>query len=155
MQMERVHQYQASCSWRGSTATGYESYPRSHQATAFPARTTLDLSSDPAFLGDQGRLNPEQLLLMAASSCQLLSFLAVCARAHIDLSGYEDHATALMPEGNRPVRLTSIVLPPKIEVAKGRTEERVRNLVELAHEECYVANSLKSDVRVEPEIRFV
>jgi organic hydroperoxide reductase OsmC/OhrA len=60
-----------------------------------------------------------------------------------------------MPEGNHPVRLTSIVLRPKIEVAKGPTEERVRNLVELAHEDCYIANSLKSDVRVEPEIRFI
>ena len=153
--MERVHQYEASCSWRGSTATGYESYERSHQAAAFPARTTLELSSDPAFLGDSERINPEQLLLMAASSCQLLSFLAVCARAHIDVREYEDHATALMPEGNRPVRLTTIVLRPKIEVAKGPTEERVRNLVELAHEDCYIANSLKSDVRVEPEIRFI
>ncbi len=153
--MERVHQYEASCSWRGSTATGYESYERSHQAVAFPARATLDLSSDSAFRGNSERINPEQLLLMAASSCQLLSFLAVCARAHIDVREYEDHATALMPEGNRPVRLTTIVLRPKIEVAKGPTEERVRNLVELAHEECYVANSLKSDVRVEPEIRFI
>src|SRR5260370_23235911 len=61
-QMERVHQYEASCSWRGSTATGYESYERSHQAEAFPARTTLQLSSDPAFLGNPARLNPEQLL---------------------------------------------------------------------------------------------
>jgi organic hydroperoxide reductase OsmC/OhrA len=153
--MKRVHEYEASCSWRGSTATGYESYERSHQAAAFPARTTLDLSSDPAFHGNAERLNPEQLLLMAASSCQLLSFLAVCARARIDVRQYEDHATALMPEGNRPVRLTTIVLRPKIEVAKGPTEERVRNLVQVAHEECYVANSLNSDVRVEPEIRFI
>ena len=66
------------------------------------------MSADPAFRGDATRMNPEQLLVMAAASCQLLSFLAVAARARLDVVAYEDEAEAAMPEGDRPVRIVSI-----------------------------------------------
>ncbi|MDQ6854594.1 MAG: OsmC family peroxiredoxin, partial [Actinomycetota bacterium] len=87
-----VHRYTVSCAWQGSTGGGYDAYDRSHTATAPPARPTLPLSSDPAFRGDPALLNPEQLLVMAAASCQLLSFLAVAARARVDVVDYRDDA---------------------------------------------------------------
>ena len=153
--MSKVHHYEVQCRLEGrSTGVGYEAYDRSHVVKAAPARAELSLSSDPAFRGDPERLNPEQLVVAAASSCQLLAFLAVAARARLDVQAYEDRAEALMPEDDLPVRLTSIVLRPRITVARGPSEERVRQLVELAHRECYVANSLRTDVRVEPEIHF-
>ncbi|MBF5043560.1 OsmC family peroxiredoxin [Aggregicoccus sp. 17bor-14] len=155
--MAQVHRYEVECRWEGSTGVGYADYARAHTVRAPPARTELQLSSDPAFRGDPAQLNPEQLLLAAASSCQLLSFLAVAARARLDVQGYEDRAEALMPEDVRPVRFTSIVLRPRITLARGPTEERVRALVEQAHRECYIASSLRADldVRVEPELHFV
>jgi organic hydroperoxide reductase OsmC/OhrA len=153
--MAKVHRYEVECRWQGSsTGVGYEAYDRSHVVTATPARAELSLSADPAFRGNPERLNPEQLVLAAASSCQLLSFLAVAARARIDVRSYEDRAEALMPEDDPPVRLTSIVLRPRITLAPGPSEERVRRLVELAHRECFIANSLRSELRVEPEIHF-
>jgi organic hydroperoxide reductase OsmC/OhrA len=150
-----VHQYRALCSWSGSTAAGYEAYDRKHRASAPPAEPDLTLSADPAFRGDPAQLNPEQLVVLAAASCQLLSFLAVAARARIDVRDYRDEATAAMPEGERPVRLAEIVLRPRITLATGPSEERVRHLVEVAHRECYIANSLATPVRVEPLIAFV
>src|SRR5262249_1070220 len=80
-----IHRYTVTSAWQGSTAAGYEAYDRSHEAHAPPAEAKLRLSGDPAFRGDAARLNPEQLLVVAASSCQLLSFLAVAARARIDV----------------------------------------------------------------------
>jgi organic hydroperoxide reductase OsmC/OhrA len=97
-------------------------------------------------------LNPEQLLVAAASSCQLLWFLHLAAKARLDVVEYEDDATAVMPLDADPVRVTEIVLRPRIVVASSAREERVRRLVALAHERCYVANSLTSDVRIEPRI---
>jgi organic hydroperoxide reductase OsmC/OhrA len=47
------------------------------------------------------------------------------------------------------------VLRPRITLAAGPSEERVRNLVEIAHRECFIANSLATPVRVEPLIAFV
>ena len=90
--------------------------------------------------------------MLAATSCHLLSFLAVAARARIDVRRYEDEGEGTMPEDDPPVRLTSIVLRPTIWVAAGPTEERIAHLVEVAHREGYVANSLRTDIRIEPTI---
>ena len=150
--MTTIHHYRAASSWSGSTAVGYADYRREHTASAVPAVAELTLSSDPAFHGDPAQLNPEQLLVIAASSCQLLSFLAVAARARIDVRDYRDDASATMPEDDG--RLTEIVLRPTVVVAPGPSEERVRHLVEVAHRECFVARSLATPVRVEPVITF-
>jgi organic hydroperoxide reductase OsmC/OhrA len=149
-----VHRYPARCSWSGSTAVGYDDYDRAHDGSAPPAAVGLSLSSDASFRGDPSRLNPEQLLVVAAASCQLLSFLAVAARARLDVVEYDDDAEGVMPEGDPPLRITTITLRPRITLRPGPTEERVRLLVEVAHRECYIANSLRTDVRVEPTIVF-
>ncbi len=97
-------------------------------------------------------LNPEQLLLMAASSCQLLSFLHVAAKARIDVVAYEDDAEALMPEGDEPMRITEITLRPRIVIHGDASEERVHKLVHTAHEHCFIANSLNSAMTIEPTV---
>ncbi len=148
----RVHRYLATCKWHGSTGAGYEAYDRSHDVDALPAEATLALSSDPAFRGDATRLNPEQLLVMAASSCQLLSFLAVAARARVDVVDYQDITEGEMPEDDPPMRITRITLRPRITIRGEVAERRVRHLVEVAHRECFIANSLKTEVFVEPEV---
>ena len=102
--------------------------------------------------GDPRVLNPEQLVVAAASSCQLLWFLHLAAKARIDVVEYRDDAEAEMPLGREPVWLARIVLRPRIAVRGAASEKRVARLCELAHEHCYIANSLRSDVVVEPQI---
>ncbi len=131
---------------------GYENYDRTHNASAPAALSSLTLSSDLAFRGNPNQLNPEQLPAIAASSCQLLSFLAVAARAHLDILEYDDEVEAEMSGDDLPVRITNIRLKPHIVVGTGISEERIRHLVEIAHNECYIANSLKSVITVEPII---
>jgi organic hydroperoxide reductase OsmC/OhrA len=151
--MAATHRYSVHCSWSGSTGAGYEVYDRAHEgSTPATTPTALTLSADPAFRGDPTRLNPEQLVVLAAASCQLLSFLAVAARARVDVVGYDDDATGEMPEDDPPVRLTRIVLRPHITVSGAVREDCVRHLVEVAHRECYIANSLRTDIVVEPAI---
>ena len=99
---EVTHQYRTTLTWDGSTGVGYEGYDRGHRLEAVGPSQVLDLSADASFRGDAGRLNPEQLLVAAASSCQLLSFLAVAARARLDVVDYRDVAGAVMPETTRP-----------------------------------------------------
>jgi organic hydroperoxide reductase OsmC/OhrA len=148
-----VHRYAARTRWSGSTAEGYDAYTRAHEASCPPARPgrPLALSADPAFKGEAAQLNPEQLLVLAASSCQLLSFLAVAARAHVDVVAYEDDAEGFMPEGERPMRVARITLRPRIAVrGEAPGDERLHRLVETAHRHCYVANSVTSEIVVEP-----
>ncbi len=149
----RTHRYQTTCTWHGSTGAGYEEYDRTHVVVSPPATAQVKLTS--VFHGDTTLLDPERLVVMAASSCQLLSFLAVAARARVDVRAYRDDAEGVMPEDDPPVRLTRIVLRPQIDVVEGPSEERVQHLVEVAHRECYVANSLRTEVVVEPDVRFV
>jgi organic hydroperoxide reductase OsmC/OhrA len=148
--MTFTHRYDVHCSWSGSTGSGYERYGRAHEASNGQAR--LAISADPAFRGEASAWNPEELIVLAAASCQLLSFLAVAARARLDVVGYEDDAVGEMPEDDPPVRLTRIRLRPRIAFGGPVDEARVRRLVELAHRECYVANSLRTVVDVEPTI---
>jgi organic hydroperoxide reductase OsmC/OhrA len=145
-----THRYSVACTWQGSTADGYDRYDRGHEATGPPADATLSLTSDPSFRGDAQRLNPEQLLVMAASSCQLLSFLAVAARARIDVVEYRDEAEGVMPEDDPPLRITRIVLRPAITVRGDVGGSRLTHLCEVAHRECFIANSLTTDLVVEP-----
>jgi organic hydroperoxide reductase OsmC/OhrA len=148
------HHYRATCTWTGSTSGGYEDYDRTHTVTCPPALDTLTLTSDPAFRGDPALVNPEQLLLAAAASCQLLSFLALAARARVDVRAYEDEADADMPEDERPMRITAIRLRPRITVAAGTSVDKVQRLVTLAHEHCFIANSLTSAMDIEATIEL-
>ncbi len=148
----RGHVYSARVEWNGSTGVGYRSYPRAHTAWTPPATEGFDLSADPHFRGDPDLPNPEQLLVLAASSCQLLSFLAVAARGGVDVLGYVDDAQGEMPDDVRPQRFTRITLRPVVTVAAGTDPATVGRMTHEAHEQCYIANSLVTEVVVEPEI---
>lgn len=150
--MASTHRYEVSCSWQGSTGLGYEGYDRTYEARTTPPTGKVRLSADPSFRGDPTLLNPEQLVVLAAASCQLLSFLAVAARARVDVVAYDDNAEGFMPEDDMPVRLTRIELHPTITVTSAVPEERVRHLVDVAHRECYIANSLRTEITVDPTI---
>jgi organic hydroperoxide reductase OsmC/OhrA len=150
--MSDVHTYRVALSWSGSTGEGYERYDRTHRIELPPGAPALTASADPAFRGSDALTNPEQLLLAAASSCQMLSFLAIAARSRIDVLSYQDDADAIMPEDDRPVRITRITLRPRIVVAAATDVERVLRIVEKAHGECYIANSLTSEIVIEPAV---
>ena len=148
-----THTYRAAVSWSGSTGVGYRGYRRDHEAGTPPAPGALRLSADAAYRGDPQLPNPEQLVVLAAASCQLLSFLAVAARAGLDVVDYTDEATGLMPDPSpNAVQLTEIRLRPSIVVAAGSDPAVVAAAVETAHHECYIANTLRCEVIVEPTI---
>lgn len=113
----------------------------------------MKLSADPHFGGDPAVANPEHLLVMAASSCQLLSFLAVAARARLDVIDYVDAAEGTMPEGNSPMSITDVALHPVVTLAPGSRLGQLERLTRIAHQECFIANSLRS--RISIVARFV
>jgi organic hydroperoxide reductase OsmC/OhrA len=146
-----THRYETRLRWTGSTGHGWERYDRRHSATAPPAQQEVGLTTGES-QGDPAVLNPEQLVVMAASSCQMLWFLHLAAKARIDVVEYRDDATALMPEDRHPVRITEITLRPRIAVAGEASEERIAKLVHTAHEHCFIANSLNSEITIEPTV---
>jgi organic hydroperoxide reductase OsmC/OhrA len=148
-----VHRYEVELRWSGSTGLGWEAYDRAHTATAPPAEQEVVLTTGEA-KGDPRQLNPEQLLVMAASSCQMLWFLHLAAKARIDVVEYEDAATGLMPTDVEPTSVTEITLRPRIVIAGDASDQRVHKLVQSAHEHCYIANSLRTAVAIEARIEL-
>jgi organic hydroperoxide reductase OsmC/OhrA len=90
--------------------------------------------------------------VMAASSCQMLWFLDIASRARLDVVEYRDEAVALMPLDQEPVRISEIELRPHIVIAGEVSEQRVHKLVDTAHRHCFIANSLNSDMTINPTV---
>jgi organic hydroperoxide reductase OsmC/OhrA len=143
-----VTTYTTRLRWEGSTGIGWENYDRAHMASAPPAEQEIRLTTGES-KGDPSILNPEQLVVMAASSCQALWFLHLAAKARIDVVAYEDDATATMPEDEG---LSEIVLRPRIALGAEASEERVRKLLDTAHRHCNIAKSLRTPISIEARV---
>lgn len=149
----RSHSYKVTVQWtgnRGSGTSGYKAYGRDHLIQA-GHKPDIAGSSDPAFLGDATRWNPEDLLVAATSACHKLWYLHLCADRGIVVLAYTDEAQGTMLEGERG-HFTEIVLRPRITIRAGDDAELARQLHGAAHAQCFIANSLNFPVRCEPVI---
>jgi organic hydroperoxide reductase OsmC/OhrA len=152
--MAHSHTYAAKLIWTGSVAgptVSYRAYSREYRAE-IAGKPPLHGSADPLFRGDGGLLNPEELLVVALSSCHLLSYLAVCARAGVAVLSYEDAASGTMAPRDGRLAFTEVVLRPRVTIAAPSSLEKAIALHDIAHEECYIAASVNFAVRHEPVV---
>ena len=150
----REHKYPVTVTWTGNAGTGtsgYKAYRRDH-AIESAGKPPIPGSSDPTFLGDKTRWNPEDLLVASTSACHKLWYLHLCAEAGIAVLAYVDEAEGTMVEGEKG-RFTQIVLRPRVTVRAGDDVELAQRLHHQAHEQCFIANSLNFPVRCEASIR--
>jgi len=108
-------------------------------------------SSVPVPYSDPLAVDPEEALVAATSSCHMLFFLSLAAKAGLSVEHYEDHAVGTMAKDDRGlICLTEIVLRPRI-VWQGQApaDALIGELHHKAHAACYIANSLRATVRVE------
>jgi organic hydroperoxide reductase OsmC/OhrA len=148
----RRHQYAVHVQWTGNRGEGtrdYRAYERAHRITA-GVKPAIEASADPAFRGDAGRWNPEDMLVASASACHMLWYLHLCAGAGIVVTDYRDEAAGTMVEAGDGGHFLEIVLRPKVSLAPGSDLARARALHEQAHARCYIANSVNFPVRCEP-----
>ena len=105
----------------------------------------------PAPWADPAAVDPEEAFVASTSACHMLFFLDYARRAGVIVTSYEDEAAGLMEKGDDgKTRITRITLRPKIvygDVAP--TEEMLGELHHKAHEACFIANSVTTDVRIE------
>lgn len=148
------HKYKVSVQWtgnRGSGTSGYRDYGRDHTITA-GAKPPIAGSSDAAFLGDANRWNPEDLLVASASACHKLWYLHLCADAGIVVLDYRDDAEGTMLDTPTEGRFSQIVLRPHVVIGADGDVGRAEHLHHVAHEKCYVANSVNFPILCEPVI---
>ena len=145
--------HRAEISWRRTTADfTYDSYSRDHD-WRFGA-IAIAASASPDYRGSPARVDPEEALVAALSSCHMLSFLALAARRRLTVDAYSDAAVGHM-EKNAEGRLaiTRVVLRPRVTWAPGVAvaDDMLEKLHHQSHRECFIANSVKSEVIVEPQ----
>jgi len=123
----------------------------------FEGKPPLTGSAAPPFRGDGALHNPEDLLVAALCACHCLSYLALCARAKIEVRGYEDEAMGRMElsgEGEeRGLQFVEVLLRPTVTVAPGSDLAKAERLHGRAHAACFIARSMNFPVRNEPTIR--
>jgi organic hydroperoxide reductase OsmC/OhrA len=136
---------------RGTGTSGYRDYSRDHVITAGD-KPAIPGSSDAAFLGDAMRWNPEDLLVASASACHKLWYLHLCADAGIAVVDYRDDAEGTMRDNPLQGRFSQIVLRPRVVIQPGGDVELATRLHHVAHEKCYIANSVNFPILCEPVI---
>lgn len=150
------HRYALQLQWTGNCGegtTGYRSYERSYELSS-EGKPTLAASADATFHGDRAKWNPEEMLLGALSGCHMLSYLHVCADAGISVLEYRDDAHGEMVlNSDGSGRFTSVTLRPQVVIAQGGDAENAQILHHLAHEKCFIANSVNFPVSCEPTIQ--
>lgn len=152
----REHAYRVTVQWTGNNGTGtsgYRAYSRDHAIQA-GRKPVIPGSSDPAYLGDETRWNPEDLLVASASACHKLWYLHLCADAGIVVLAYVDEAEGTMVEEEKGY-FTRIVLRPQVKVRAGDDVELATRLHHAAHDKCFIANSLNFPVLCEPSVEPV
>ncbi len=148
-----MSEHKATIEWRrASEGFDYKSYNRDHDWT-FDAGVTVRASAAPAYLGSESCVDPEEAFVASLSSCHMLTFLSIASRKGLVVDGYRDEAVGVLgKDAGGHLAITRVTLRPEITFGADRVPapDELRALHEQAHHGCFIANSVKTEVVVEP-----
>lgn len=125
-------------------------YSRAHVWT-FDGGVIVPASASPSVVPVYSKpenVDPEEAFVAAISSCHLLSFLWVAAKAKVVVDSYVDRAVGVLAKRDGRNSITKVTLAPVIVFGTPITDAEVAHLHERAHEECFIANSVKTEIVV-------
>ena len=131
-------------------------YSRAH-TWSFDGGAVVPGSSSPHSVplpySDAEAVDPEEAFVAALSSCHMLFFLAFAAKRHWMVESYSDEAVGYMEKNaDGKMAMTRVLLRPRLTFAEEiPAQTDIDDLHREAHEECYIANSVKAEVVVEPQ----
>lgn len=157
MKKVNLHHYIADIRWTGNKGQGtvsYQSYERNFSISNL-SKPPILASSDPAFSGDAGRYNPEELLIASLSGCHMLWYLHLCAEAGVNVVEYQDKASGIMEEsGLKGGIMKEVTLNPVVVITPDSSLSLATELHSKANQLCYIANSVKFPVHHNPVCKF-
>ena len=151
------HKYEARVTWsRQNTETFTDNrYSRVHE-WSFDGGITLRASSSPSVvplpLSAADAVDPEEALVASASSCHMLYFLFFSAKKGFVIDRYEDEAFGVLEKNEAgKMFMSKITLRPRVTFSGDKTPsgDELNALHHSAHEECFIATSLKSEMVIE------
>lgn len=149
---QRIHLYRLTLDWTGNLGrgtVGYRSYSRDH-ALGASGKPPIPGSSDPAFMGDATRWNPEELLVASLSACHQLWYLHLAAEAGFVVIAYRDEPEGRMVEREDGAgEFEEVTLHPQVTLAAHHgadDQARAEALHKHAHAKCFIARSMNFPV---------
>src|SRR5262245_52057781 len=151
-----MSEHKAIIKWTGPQGDFLKgTYSREH-TWAFDGGVTVPASSSPAAVrvpfSNPANVDPEEAFVASISSCHMLTYLYVASRKGFEIVSYEDEAVGVMTKNERGnMWVSSVVLHPKImyrgeKSPSGQEEDEMHHL---AHEQCFIANSVNTEIKVE------
>jgi len=150
-----MSEHKVTLRWeRGGAEFVYQKYPRDH-TWSFDGGHTMTATAAPAYLGNPANVDPEEAFVASLSSCHMLTFLAICARKRLTVESYDDEAVGVLEKGSDgKLWLVRVTLRPRVQFASGITVDDaiLEHIHHQSHAECFIANSVKTDVTVVPRL---
>jgi len=146
-----MSEHHATIVWKRTSADfKYENYNRAHE-WRFDGGTIVPGTAAPAYRGEPDRVDPEEALVASLSACHMLTFLAIASRHKFTVDSYVDEAVGVMTKNEKgKLWISRVTLHPRIVFSGNQpTQEQLANMHHHAHEECFIANSVKTEVVVE------
>jgi organic hydroperoxide reductase OsmC/OhrA len=147
----KLHPYALKIEWTGNDGQGterYDSYRRDY-TIVFENKPPIFASADSIFRGDSSKLNPEEMLLSALSSCHMLWFLHECADHGVVVVEYFDNPKAFLEiTPGKGGRFSSANLGPIVTVLPLENEVDLQKLHEVASQKCFIANSCNFPIKI-------
>ena len=139
----RDYFYETEIEWQA------EKHGQVHSAGLAPITT----GTPPEFNGRAGDWSPEHLLVASLNSCYMLTFLAIAEFSKIAVVSFSASAKGKLEkvEGSS-YQITEIVVKPHVVIASANDLPRMPRILEKAKENCFVSNSIKSKIMIEPQV---
>ena len=113
----------------------------------------IEAGAPPEFKGREGNWSPEHLFVASLNSCYTLTLLAIAEISKIPLVSLSSTATGKLEKvQGGGFQITEIVVKPRVVLASVNDLTRMPRILEKAKESCFVSNSIKSAIKVEPEV---
>ncbi len=153
--MSKTHKFKASLVWKGNLGTGtsaYTEYSRDFDIIG-EKNHIIEGSSDPIFLGDGKKYNPEEFLIQSLSSCHMLWYFHFCADNGVIVEKYSDDADGNIEiiEGGKG-KFTLVTLRPNVIVRDSEMILKALELHDKAHEFCFISNSVNFPIICQPNV---
>ena len=151
-----MSEHKATVSWKRSTTDDFLKgrYSREH-SWAFDGGAVIQASPSPSVVpspySNPAFVDPEEAFVASISSCHMLTFLYLAGRQGFQIDSYEDAAVGQVTKNERGVPwVSTITLSPRIAFSgtKQPTTEQLDQLHHHAHEQCFIANSVKTAIHV-------
>lgn len=152
-----MSKYFAKIQWVKANDENYldNKYSRGH-TWSFDGGATVPASSSPHIVplpySVEANVDPEEAFVASLSSCHMLFFLSITAKNKLVVESYEDNAEGIIEKDTEgKISMTKVTLKPKVIFAEHTqpTYTLLENMHHQAHEQCFIANSVKAEIVTE------